>query len=719
MTRKRLFFATGLILAVSATFVAADTGSVINTKAEEFVYPPEVKGIIDVTKAPYFADNTGKIDCTAVLIRAIDDMVREDRDAMREALPIVRGAKKQSVYHDEKRGVYTATELSFAERQSIRKANPQALIGFERCHGVFPARQAPAKILYFPNGTYLISDTLVYSFTDMKIKYTDINRCMHFLGESQQGTIIRLKDHTPGFGAETNKAVVSFTHGNWSNVAMQNSFQNFTIEIGAGNPGASGLEFFANNSGVVRNLTVRSLDPEKAGYAGLSMSVYNFSCVLVKNLDVDGFNYGVKVAQPRLYSVFENIQVSNQRVAGFCLESNNVSLRGLTSSNRVPAVSIIGTSATMALIDGNFSGGSPDVAAVDCEKGFLFARDLKVAGYKTAIRYGDTAPVQGPNVSEYMSHSAFTLSPNQEKKSLRLPIEETPEIPWDKDPKQWAGVDQFGARGDSFTDDTEAIQRAMNSGKSTIYFQPGTYLINGTIDVPASVRRIDMMYCDLIAGGDLQNMTNSGAFRIREGKEPLVIQNLFTFELFFGQHYLIDHASTRTLVLKDMHTQVGAMYRNSVPGGKVFIENVASTDQFEPIRNCFSFTGQKVWARQLNPERANPEVLNDGSSLWVLGFKSEGPGCAFRTTGGGSTEVLNGIFNLWRQKEKTGPAIINDNSHVSVVASTTGKATTGTETPYPYVLIEEVRGSQTNRLPWDSLPHRDDDFIVVPLYVGQ
>jgi hypothetical protein len=695
-------------------FAESDTQSAGNTKSEEFVYPPEVQGIIDVTKAPYFADNTGKSDCTEVLIRAIDDMMREDHEAIRATVETVRGNIRQSVYHDEKRGIFTATELSFDERQRIRKENPQALIGFERCHGVFPARQVPAKILYFPNGTYLVSDTLVYSFSDMKNNYTEINRCMHFLGESQQATIIRLKDHAQGFDTETNKAVVSFTHGNWSNVAMQNSFQNFTIEVGAKNPGASGLEFFANNSGVIRNVTVRSLDPKKAGHAGLSMSTYNFSGVMVKNLTVDGFDYGVKVAQTRLYSVFENIQVSNQRVAGFCLESNNVSLRCLSSSNRVPAVQIKGQSATMALLEGNFSGGSPDAAAVECEKGFLFARDLKTTGYRAAIQHSDAAAAEGPDVNEYISHPAFTLFPDQQKKSLRLPIEETPEIPWDKDPKQWAGVDQFGARGDSFTDDTAAIQRAMNSGRSTVYFQPGTYLINGPIDVPASVRRIDMMYCDMIAGGDLQNMTNSGVFRIRAGSETLVMQNLFTSELFFGPYYLIDHASTRTLVLKDLHTQVGAMYRNSVPGGKVFIENVASTDQFEPIRNCFTFTGQKVWARQLNPERGKPEVLNEGSSLWVLGFKSEGPGCAFSTTGGGSTEVLNGIFNLWRYEKLSVPAIINDNSHVSVVASTTGQE----RNPYPYVLVKEVRGSQTNQLAWDALPIRHDEFVALPLYIG-
>jgi len=318
-------------------------------------------------------------------------------------------------------------------------------------------------------------------------------------------------------------------------------------------------------------------------------------------------------------------------------------------------------------------------------------------------------------VKEYVSDSVFTLFPDQRKQSLNLPVEETPEIPWDKDFKQWAGVDQFGARGDGLADDTKAIQRAMNSGRSTIYFQPGTYLINGPIDVPASVRRIDMMYCDLVAGGDLQNMTNSGAFRIREGSEPLVIENLYAFELFFGAHYLIDHASTRTLVLKDLHTQDCAMYRNSVPGGRVFLENTAATNPFDQNHNCFTFSGQKVWARQLNPERANPEVLNEGSSLWVLGFKTERGGCAFQTTRGGRTEVLNGIFNLWRHGEGTSPAIINDNSSVSVVASTTGKDMP----PYPYVLVEEIRGSQTNRLSWAELPKRNGDLVALPLYVGQ
>ncbi|MEI6195464.1 MAG: hypothetical protein WCS42_14150 [Verrucomicrobiota bacterium] len=97
MTIVARILPTGLAVGApaSAMFAVSAADAIINTKAEEFVFPPEVKGIIDVTKAPYFADPTGKRDCTTVLIRAIDDMMREDHTLTQEARPIVCGVKKQ------------------------------------------------------------------------------------------------------------------------------------------------------------------------------------------------------------------------------------------------------------------------------------------------------------------------------------------------------------------------------------------------------------------------------------------------------------------------------------------------------------------------------------------------------------------------------------------------------------------------------------------------
>ena len=47
-------------------------------------YPENFKNIIDVTKAPYFADNTGKTDCTAVLCQVFDDLLQREIDGVKE-----------------------------------------------------------------------------------------------------------------------------------------------------------------------------------------------------------------------------------------------------------------------------------------------------------------------------------------------------------------------------------------------------------------------------------------------------------------------------------------------------------------------------------------------------------------------------------------------------------------------------------------------------------
>lgn len=42
---------------------------------DNVIFPKNCKGIIDVTKAPYFVDNTGKEDCTQKLCKILDDIL--------------------------------------------------------------------------------------------------------------------------------------------------------------------------------------------------------------------------------------------------------------------------------------------------------------------------------------------------------------------------------------------------------------------------------------------------------------------------------------------------------------------------------------------------------------------------------------------------------------------------------------------------------------------
>lgn len=665
--------------------------------------------VIDITKPPYNADNTGKEDVTEILIQAIDDVLGADRELMQRTLEILEG---------DCRDVVRADELSFEERQGMARVNPEAVIGFERAAGIFPYLNPPSRIIYFPDGIYLVSNTITYSFDDLvNGAGREINRMLHFQGQSEEGSIIRLTDNAPGFGEGELKPVVSFTRGNHSNVSMQNTFENLSIEIGKGNPGAVGLEFFSNNTGAVRHVSVRSLDPDRRARAGVAIYVYNSSCAFLQHIKVDGCDYGIEIREPRLYTAMEHIQLKNQRKAGFLLSEHNVAVRGLLSQNSVPAVRVEGSQASLSLIDSRFTGGSEDIPAIFMEGGFLLARDIIVEGYGSSLNIGGNTIIPEKGIGEYVSHTCPMLHPEQKQTTLDLPIKDPPEIPWEQDPSLWVSVNQFGAVADGLSDDTEAIQKAMFSGASVVYFQPGIYLIDSTIEIPPNVRRVNFMYCDLVAGGRLQRSENTGTFKVvGDSHSPLIIEDLFAFERYFGMHYLVDHASHRTLILSDLHTQVGAQYMNSVSGGKVFIENVCATDQFPPYKNCFSFRGQQVWARQLNPERSNPEVLNEGGNLWVLGFKSEKSGTAFYTKDGGKTEILGGIFNISRAADSH-PMVVTRDAKVSVFASTTDhRVRPAAWNLRPF--IEDIRMDQSGRLVWDQFPGRDRHLIAIPLYTN-
>ncbi|MFZ4582751.1 MAG: hypothetical protein ACOYM7_08875, partial [Paludibacter sp.] len=70
----------------------------------------------------------------------------------------------------------------------------------------------------------------------------------------------------------------------------------------------------------------------------------------------------------------------------------------------------------------------PQSSAIEFYNGILFARNIKIEGFNSAIsRYG-TQILKGGNISEYSSKGTFTLFPQKEQKSMNLPIEETPEI---------------------------------------------------------------------------------------------------------------------------------------------------------------------------------------------------------------------------------------------------------------------------------------------------
>ena len=173
-----------------------------------------------------------------------------------------------------------------------------------------PNNYSAMQFVYFPTGTYLVSNTLESRIATNGWSY-GWRAGMQLIGQSDTGTVIRLKDQAPGFGDPGNpKAVLrtgSEDPGNpdgSGNQAFRHSIYHLTIDTGAGNPGAVGLDYLASNRGAVEDVTIRSGDGE--GFCGLSMMRQWPGPALIKRVRIEGFQSGVMVQHYEYSMTFEH-----------------------------------------------------------------------------------------------------------------------------------------------------------------------------------------------------------------------------------------------------------------------------------------------------------------------------------------------------------------------------------------------------------------------------
>ena len=668
---------------------------------ENIRYPASCKAFIDVTKPPYNLDNTGKTDCTATLVKLLDDILYHNIPEMQE--------------------VYD-TLVAMPEDGVIRSNNNKRN-GLINAFNTFFIAQQPT--IYFPNGTYLISDTVSYTLRKLQNKMFhqtvhghEMNRCIRFMGQNREKTVIKLQDHCKGFEWGQQRPVINFMQGERSNVSYSNYFENITVDVGAGNPGAIGLVFFANNNGAVRNVTIRSSDPNHEGYAGIVLRNEIHSGANFYNVEVDGFDYGACITTYRTAAHFENIVLRNQQRYGFYVSNTSVQIIGLESHSRYPALNVAdGTAAHVVLTDAVLDGCGTTYEAIKQDVGScLFLRNVKISGYALALnRQWRKFLLETDYIDQYCYPEGMTLD-GTEPQSLNLPVAPMPDLP--RIPlEDWACVNDFGATGDGETDATDAIQAAFSCGKKAIWFQPGRYMLSRPITVGSQVEYVNFMFCDLAATPALCGNESVGMFHLNQDSDkPLLLEKLQAWYECMGVQKLIWHDCRRELVMRDIHSQACASYFNTVPGSRVHMENVACTIGNKKRNGhvpCFSFRGQQVWLHAINPERcAVAEVENIGGTLWWSGFKAEQESSICVTTNGGVTEILGGV--AVNGAAKPIPLILNDESTVSAIFATVGVADPGT---YP-IAVKEIRNGQARVITDTQLPVRGWPWYYCPLYSG-
>ncbi len=484
------------------------------------------------------------------------------------------------------------------------------------------------KILYIPDGTYLLSDTVQWprgEHDGLAYKRTTV------LGESQRGTILKLKDGAAGFGDRTQPKPLLDTGENRAN-GFRNRVENLTLDTGRKNPGAIALKFNSNNGGGVFDVQVRSGD--RQGVSGLDLTAPEVGPLLVKNLAVTGFARGIHVGGGQTNSVhMENIDLREQTEVGIRQEMQVLTLRNLVSENPVPAVELFAHGATLALLGAHLTNTGPaDLKAITTrynpsgnstpgERATMttLLMDVEQQGYGTTAELydcntGDLTPLTG--TIRYWS-CADPLGTATDGLPFQVPVRETPRLPSDLG-KVAIVQGNTGA----------AIQAAIDTpGVDTVFLPNRTYAIAEPVQIRGTVRRITGM------GARISDDSIQPSFQLEAGDAPMVIIERL-------EEASVLQNSDRTLVVQKSSLR---SYANTPQGtGDTFLEDIV-TDQVR-------MQNQAVWARSLNvegrPAAGEAKIMNDGGQLWVLGLKTEMFGTILSTRDHSKTDVIGGLIHI-------------------------------------------------------------------------
>lgn len=570
----------------------------------------------------------------------------------------------------------------------------------------FNENSGSGSMIYLPPGTYHISDT---------IRWPGRQSFNALQGAGRDHTTLRLIDNAPGFNKANEPKNMIYTGGPPAQ-RFKNSIRDLTIDSGIGNPGAIGLNFCANNQGGVFDVTIRSGEDGTApGAVGLGLDVSEVGPLLIKRVSITGFDLGIRVRHTVNSVTLEDITLRGQRVAGIDNFNNYVFARLVISENAVPAVINAGPDGTITLTDSTLTGigKATELSAIENRdvRATIYLRDVEVAGYQHAVIDQNLPPLAHGKIEEWTSGPRIAAFPG-EVRSLRLPIKETPTVPHDP-LDQWVSPAKFGGIPGDKNDDTEAIQKAIDSGSTTVYFPRAkwarnsnqAYEISDTIYIRGNVRRLVGLEASFEVTKTLKDQPSKPVFVFEDGKHPVVVMERlrFTFERFSNNALI--HRANRDLVISAFSKLEHARHEGK---GLMFLEDTVGPE-------LYIGPGSTLYARQLNIEGKEWKAINDGGTLWALGLKTEARSPIIHTKAGGRTEIIGG--HLYKCVQQGVDAIafkIDEGASVSLagVGEYCWDPKFATLT-----FIEETRGGETRSLTKHELPPHGNS-AVLPLFAS-
>ncbi|MDA3961928.1 MAG: glycoside hydrolase family 55 protein [Planctomycetota bacterium] len=490
-------------------------------------------------------------------------------------------------------------------------------------------RYAAPPMVYLPAGTYRITDSIASQHLKKGWSSGWLSGSL-IKGQHRDKTIIKLDDNAPGFGDAKKPRFVMATgseadggnDGGGGNRAFRHAIMNLTVDVGSGNPGAVAVDLVVSNRGTLEDAVLRA-GPD-SGWCGLRMDRWWPGPGLIKNVRIEGFAQGIRMAGHWQYSMtFDQIELIGQRDVGLLAEHNPVFAQRMRFEGPAQAIRITEGDHLLVLLDSEIIGSDGATGAAIRTEGIADIRDLRCSGFQTIIdgRGDNNLAAKNAKRSERVERWAQGTQVKRNGKSpepLNLKVEQTPRV--------------FPGKKD-WVDGSGDLQSALDQG-GIVYLPQGNYDIKQTLVVRDNVQA-------LIGFQSSLRMVGEGpVMRIENKRKAVVLEHLW----FEGT---IEHVGTGSVALRHCDVHKGKFM--AIGRGKTFIEDVIGRYEVG--------AGHKLWARQTNAEFGEePLLINRGGAMWLLGFKTEGEMVCIEQESG-ATELLGGFFYPLRDVPGNRPAI--------------------------------------------------------------
>lgn len=590
-------------------------------------------GILDVTKAPFSADPTGRRDSTKAIQKAVDQ------------------ARDQRMVAFFPAGSYLVSDSIIANQQNRdNRENP-----------FFGRRDDYPCILW---------------------------------GSTRQGRAkIVLADHAPGFGDPANpKPVIYFisfladSKPDNPNISFSQMLISLDVDLGRDNPGAIGVDHQGAQFSVAEDVNVKA-DGAFAGFRGASGSGGSMS-----HLSVHGGRYGLYLAGLGLLKSFAGAQPSPVisyltltgqteksvlcatrgplTLVGASIEGPGIELKGgpnvfdgalnvVDSAIRYKGEGAVISGKRPVFLKNVYFENAPRIAALDNAPVLEGSANgwIHVAEY-AATPSAATYPiwVDGARRSKPVVEIRKGQAPPEDYRSAHAWREKLPS--WE-DPGVANVLDApYSAKGDGVHDDTDAIQRAINEHRD-VFLPKGHFRISRPL-----LLRSDSRLFGLGVHSKIEPLTSAPAYSDPAKASPMLVApndaEASTTAAFFqlwsrGPGSCAIHwQAGRNSMVRDVRTKGSPWTKGAVPashpvilidgngGGRWY--NAVMHEKFPQTKEhrhvLVRGTRQPLSFYMLNPEHSNGDYMvefDDVRKLRVYSVKSE-------TTGAGGPRDLTPVL---------------------------------------------------------------------------